>query len=164
MPFVIPFIPLIAAATTATVGGLQMAGVGRPDTPKPIDPTKQPLTASQNQSQQAAVSQALPNLQSLTGGSLSPEYAAQFGATQAGLGNDPKATGNIQEAINQFFGLTAGVTSGLSPSSSVAPSGGGIMDLIKLPPSTGGGTPGVTGGSDWVTQALQGNDFRGLAG
>ena len=38
---------------------------------------------------QTAVGQALPNLQSLTGGSLSPEYASSFGALQSGLGNDP---------------------------------------------------------------------------
>ena len=67
--------------------------------------------------QQASVAQQLPNLQSLTGGSLSPEYAAQFGALQSGLGNDPQASGNIQAAINQYFGLAAPGNSGLTSNS-----------------------------------------------
>jgi hypothetical protein len=163
---------LIAAGVGATVGGLEMAGVGQPSTPKASDPTKlTPLTAGQNASQTATVGQQLPNLQSLTGGSLSPEYAAQFGALQSGLGNDPQASGNIQSAINQFFGLNAPGQTGLTPSSTATTPGGGsgILDLLKMPGSGGGGsgTPGMSGGGgygSWIQQQLQGNNFQGLGG
>lgn len=156
---------IITAAATATEIGVQVSGAGQPSSSPAKSTTTTPLTASQNQSQTAAVTQQLPNLQSLTGGSLSPEYAAQFGATQSGVANDPQATGNIQSAINQFFGLTAPGTTGLTSSSSApSGSGGGIADLLK---SGGSGSP-MTGGSpslqNWIQQQLQGNDFKGLVG
>lgn len=156
MPFIVPFIPLIAAGVTAgTQIGLTLSGAGQPGSAKmPTGPTA--LTSAQNAAQQAAVSSQLPNLQSMTGGSLSPEYAAQFGATQSGLANDPQATGNIQAAINKFFGLTAPGETGLTPGSS-ASSGGGIMDFIKNPATI---TPHASPG--WIDQTLQGNDFKGL--
>jgi hypothetical protein len=170
---------LIATIASASVGA---AGVGlsidqavnAPGTPK-ISGTPSPLTGQQNAQQASAVGQQLPNLQSLTGGSLNPEYSAQFGATQAGVGNDPRATGNIQEAINQYFGLTAPGQTGLTPSGSgpsggpgitsltgsqppspatIGGGGGGIMDLLK-----GGGGAGIQG---WIQQQLQGNNFQGL--
>jgi hypothetical protein len=170
----------IAAIASAGLGaselGMSLAGVGKPDTPK-ASTTPSPLTAQQNSQQQAAVGQQLPTLQSMTGGSLSPEYAAQFGATQAGVGNDPRATGNIQEAINKYFGLSApgdtGITpSGTGPSGSPgitsltggAPQGGagiggggGIMDILR----NSGGGGGIQG---WIQQQLQNNSFQGLQG
>ena len=160
---------IIAAGVGGTEMGLQLSGAGQPSTPK-ASTTPSPLTAAQNQNQQTAVGQSLPNLQSITGGSLSPEYAAQFGALQSGTANDPQATGNIQAAINQFFGLNAPGQSGLTSSSS-APSGGGggILDLLSKPtsggtnsaPSLTGSSPGIQG---WIQQQLQGNNFTGLQG
>lgn len=123
------------------------------------------MTATQNQQQQALVGQQLPNLQSLTGGSLSPEYAAQFGALQSGLGNDPQASGNIQAAVNQFFGLTAPGTTGFTPGTSGTPGvssgtgGGGLMDLISRASPSGGG-----GGGSFVNDSLNSEMFKGLAG
>lgn len=176
MPVVIPFIPLIAAGLTAASTGVGLyETLSQPGHPSASNkPT--PLTASQNRQQEAAVGQALPNLQSLTGGSLSPEYAAQFGATQAGLANDPQASGNVQAAINQFFGLAAPGNTGLTPSTTgggnwladliakVKPTdaspGGGIADLIKMP--SGGGAPG--GGGNFANDMLSGDLFKGLTG
>lgn len=163
MPMVVPIIAAVASAVSAASGIMSMIE-GPPGTPKVPDPTKQPLTAAQNKAQQAAVGQSLPDLQSLTGGSLSPEYAAQFGATQAGLGNDPKATGNVQEAINQFFGLAAPGKTGLSPESASSASTP-LTDLLKsIFPQMAGQQQQGGMGSDWASQTLQGNDFKGLAG
>ena len=163
-PAIIPAI-IMGAMDVAQVG-MQLAGVGQPG--RPPAPTVQPLTTAQNKQQQSAVGQALPDLQSLTGGSLNPEYAAQFGATQAGVANDPQATGNIQAAINQYFGLGAPGQSGLTPTSGgggigAATSGmPGILDLL----SRGGATrmPGGGGGQygDWINQVVGGNQFQGL--
>jgi hypothetical protein len=136
----------------------------QPSTPKP-SAVPPPLTPQGNQQQTAAVGQQLPDLQALTGGSLSPEYAASFGATQSGLSNDPRATGNIQNAINNFFGISAPGQTGLTTNTLSAPSGGpGILDLLRTsgtgtasPLSAGGGIPA------WIQQALSSNDFKGLA-
>lgn len=152
---------IIGAAVTATTTGLELSGVGRPDTPKAPDPNKlTPLTANQNAQQQAVVGQQLPNLQSLTGGALSPEYAAQFGALQSGLGNDPQASGNIQAAINKYFGLNAPGNTGLTPGSTGSPGGGGIAELIQKGLPTGGGG----GGGSFVNDQLNGDLFKGLSG
>lgn len=160
MPMVIPIITAVAAAVSAASGIMGM--VDRPGTPKVPDPTKQPLTAAQNKQEQAAVGQALPDLQSMTGGSLSPEYAAQFGALQSGLANDPKATGNVQAAINQFFGLAAPGKTGFTPEAAASSETPFTDFLKKIMPQLSGQQP--QGGSDWVSQTLQNQDFKGLAG
>lgn len=154
---------IIGAAVSATQIGLQASGAFTPDSPKAPKPGSTPLTTTQNQQQQALVGQQLPNLQSLTGGSLSPEYAASFGATQSGLANDPQASGNIQAAINQFFGLTAPGTTGFTPGTAGSPGvgggtgGGGLMDLISRASPSGGG-----GGGSFVNDQLSGDLFKGL--
>lgn len=152
---------VIGAAVSATQLGLQASGAFTPDSPKAPKPGATPLTATQNQQQQALVGQQLPNLQSLTGGSLSPEYYAQFGGQQSGLGNDPQASGNIQAAVNQLFGISAPGTTGFTPSSSGITGGGGpgIMDLITKPPGLGTGSGG---GSSFVNDQLSGDLFKGL--
>jgi hypothetical protein len=162
MPFVIPFIPLIAAAaTTGTTIGLDLANQPSGTPPKPTT-TPAPLTQPQNAAQTAAVSSALPTLQAQTGGSVSPEYAAQWGASQSGLGNDPQATGNIQAAINNLFGLNAGGNSGLTPASS-SQGGGDILSALSRPqPNPVSPSPGGGGGSDIFSQLLSGGDFKGL--
>jgi hypothetical protein len=164
MPQVAPIVALISA-------GIGAAGLGysiyekesAPGAPKP-SAVPPPLTTQGNQQQAAAVGQQLPDLQSLTGGSLSPEYYAQFGAGQAGLSNDPRSTGNIQQAISQFFGLPASGTTGLTTNSISAPSGGpGILDMLKSS-GTGTATPLSAGGGmpAWISSVLNGNEFRGL--
>jgi hypothetical protein len=88
---------------------------------------------------------------------------------QSGLGNDPQASGNVQAAINQYFGLSAPGQTGLtSSSSSTGGSGGGIMDMLKMPGQSGGGIPGMAPGGGgmqgWIQQQLQNNNFQGLGG
>lgn len=155
---------IITSAVAATTTGLEIAN--QPSAPKPVSTAPVPLTEGQNQAQKTAVGQALPNLQSLTGGSLSPEYAAQIGAVQSGVGNDPQATGNIQAAINQFFGLNAPGNTGLTPNASGSSGGGGITDLLKNAGTSGASSPGGSSNiGNWIQQATSGgNDFRGLAG
>lgn len=159
-------VPLIAAIATIAAAGTSTglaidSALNQPGTPKPPSGLPTPLTSSQNSAQTAAVGRQLPTLQSLTGGSVSPEYAAQFGSTQAGTANDPQATGNIQAAINSFFGLAAPGSSGLTaPSGGGSPGGAGILDILSKgkPPATSG-----PGGTDFVDSLLGGGDFKGLA-
>lgn len=161
MPAVIPLlVPILTAAAAATTIGTQIYSLeNQPGVPKPST-TPSPLTAAQNANQAASVGGQLPNLQALTGGSVSPEYSAQFGATQSGVANDPQATGNIQAAINQFFGLSAPGSSGLTTSSGPG-GGGGIADLLTKAKIPGAGGEG---GGNFVDSILSGDSFKGLAG
>jgi hypothetical protein len=150
-------IPAIAAlVSTAFTVYEETKTPSKPNLPTSVPST--PLTSGQNAQTKAAVGQQLPTLQALTGGSVSPEYAAQFGATQGGVGNNPQAAGDVQAAVNQFFGLSAPGSSGLTtPTGGTSPGGNPILDLIsKIKPSGGGG--------DYVNNQLGGDDFRGLAG
>jgi hypothetical protein len=176
--------PMLAPAVIAAIIGATATGVGtaanlweqgNQANPKFANPTATPLTSTQNAGQTAAVSQQLPNIQALTGGSLSPEYYASIGGTNAGLGNSPQSTGNIQQAISQYFGLSAPGDTGLTPTGS-GPSGGpGITSLTgSAPPSTGSGSPDImsllrgSGGSggngvgNWIQSVLNNNQFSGL--
>ena len=107
MPWIVPFIPLIAAGATAgTSVGLSLSN--QPDTPKgpsPADITKnavqQATQTRQGQAQDAA--QLLPNLQYDTGGGLSPDAYSQLSSTfsgNAGIGNSQQ----LQELVNKFLG------------------------------------------------------------
>lgn len=164
MPEVLPLIVSIAGLASAGVGtGLSIySAMNQPSMPK-IGPTAAaPQTAATNEAQRASVSGTLPTLQALTGGSLSPEYASQYGATSTGLGNNPAAAGNIQAAINSFFGLAAPSTTGLTPSSTTTGGGGtSTIDLLNRASATR--APGGGGGGSLVDSMLSGDEFRGLA-
>jgi hypothetical protein len=163
LPVIVALASLAAAGTTT---GLAIdSALNQPGQPKlPTAPT--PLTSTQNAQTTAAVGQQLPSEQALTGGSLSPEAAAQFGATGAGVANNPQASGDIQAAINQFFGLGAPGSSGLTTAPGSTSSGGpGILEMLsKAVPGAGGGggTPG--GSPDFINSMLNSDTFRGLAG
>ena len=162
-PAVVAAIIGASATGAATISEIAYQAASAPGTPKP-NTTPPPLTPQGNQQQTAAVSQQLPDLQSLTGGSLSPEYAASFGATQSGLSNDPRATGNIQNAINNFFGISAPGQTGLTTNTLSAPTGGpGILDMFKSS-GTGTASPLAAGGGmpAWIQSVLNGNQFQGL--
>lgn len=150
------------AAIAAIIGSAVTAGTSiyeatqTPSQPKlPTGPA--PLTGPQNRAQTEAISSTLPNLQSLTGGSLSPEYAASYGATQSGLNNNPQSTGNVQSAINQFFGLSAPGDKGFTPESVGSGGGTNILDVLRRLVSGGGGGGSPTGGGG------SSEDFKGLA-
>ena len=160
LPAIIP--ALIGAA--ATVGQVIYSDVNQPGAPKspgPVAPVAQSPTT--NAGQTTAAAQTLPTLQSLTGGSLSPEYASQFATLQSGQGNNPQAAGNVQAAINQFFGLGAPGQGGLS-TGGVSPGGNSITQLLQggiagVPGSSGGtGAPGSS-----VTDSLLNQNFTGFA-
>jgi hypothetical protein len=171
MPFLVPavafiasnIVPIAAAASAVSSGvglvkSLTAGGPEGPSVPTTTTPSAAPQSATTNQAQKAAVSQALPNLQALTGGSLSPEYAALWGGQQTGLNNNPQAAGNIQEAINNYFGLGATGNTGVSKGGENIAGGPGILDILsKVPtmphaPSAGGG----------IAQDILNSDFHGL--
>lgn len=169
MPAIAGIIPLITASLAAVGTGVSIdEALNAPSAPK-ISTTPTPLTSTQNAGQTAAVSQQLPTLQTLTGGSLSPEYYSQFGGQAAGVANNPQATGNIQSAINQLFGFSSPGQTGLTPATSTgttpATQGGGsglpgILDLLQKP--SGGSSPLASGGPAWLSQALNNNPYQGL--
>lgn len=161
MPFILPFIPLIAAGVGAAgLADTVYNQVNAPGAPAatPASTTPQPQTAATNTSQTVAASSALPTLQSLTGGSLSPEYASQWAGTTTGLGNNPQAAGNIQSAINQFFGLTAPGQSGLTQPGGASPGGNSITDTLTNSLISGQG-----GGSSLVSGLLNSDTFKGFS-
>lgn len=161
MPEILALIPAILPAALGTATSIySMANA--PSAPKLTAVAPTPQTTAQNEAQRAAVSSTLPTLQALTGGSLSPEYASQYGATQSGLGNTPQAAGNIQAAINAFFGLTAPGTTGLTPSATTT-GGGSTSTIDMLNRATGSRGPTTGGGGSLVDSMLSSDEFKGLA-
>lgn len=108
-------IPIVTALVTAAGVGTSIYSLtNQPSAPK-VGPTgPQPLTSGQSNDVKQAVSQQLPNLQSLTGGSLSPETTAVLASLAAGTAGDPRTSGLTQQVINQFFGLGAPGNTGLT--------------------------------------------------
>ena len=176
MPFLLPvfaavgsFIaanaPAIAAVSSVVGTGVSVGetlanqpGGGSPMTTAAATPTAQ--TPSTTAAQKASVASAAPNIQSASGGSLSPEYWAGMLGTQTGVGADPQGQGNIQAIINQAFGLGAPGQTGLG-NSGTSPSGNSITDLlanVRLPSS------GSTPGSGIVDAALNSDTFHGFGG
>ena len=156
-------IPLVLAGISA--GESIFGGASSPGTPKA---TTTPLTANQNLQQKQLLANQSPNAQTQGSGSFSPGYVEQFDLQQSGLQGDPQGTANAQSVINQLFqntGVAAPGNTGLTSSGVTGGGGGGIMDLLKMPGSSGGGTsvPGGGGIQNWIQQQLQGNNFQGLS-
>lgn len=176
-PLIAAIVPVLASigggsalAGAATLAGLAGTGItigeqlanqpGSAPTPQiPTGPTTPgPQTQATNLAQKAAVASSLPNLQSLTGGSLSPEYASQWAGLNTGLSGNPQAAGNIQATINQLFGFGAspgGPTGGFS---TMTPSGSSISDLLPRAGIPPGGAPSGT-----LVDNLLNQDFRGFS-
>lgn len=144
---------IVGAASSVAYTGYELAN--QPHAPKPSTaPT--PLTKGQNINQMVAAGQTLPNEQSMVGGSVSPDYTAQYAAGQTGVTGNPQAAGNVRAAINQAFGIGAPGTSGLGGTGATAGSNP-IEDLIaRIRENAGGGSP--------MTAAGSGDEFKGLAG
>ena len=172
MPFLLPVFaaigPFLAANAPAIAAAASLAGAGATigtdiyqarassdaqqaqmdALAKAGAPTAQ--SAATATAQKASVSSAAPNIQSASGGSLSPEYWAGMLGTQTGVGADPQGQGNIQAIINQAFGLGAPGNSGFA-SGGTAPGGNSITDLLNkanIPGITSGGVPGDGGTVD----------------
>lgn len=156
MPPLLPLLPVVAAVTSAGVGvaelGLSIANSGGGSAPKPPTPTPTALTPAENQRQVASASQAAPNIQALTGGALSPEYWASM--LQQITGGTP---GNVQEAINQAFGLTAGGGGGAG--------GGGLTGSPERFEGMFGQnkTPQLPVGGN-ITEQIFNDNFQGFSG
>jgi len=115
-----PWAAIAAIAALASAG----AGIGQtiysdlnqPSGPKPTDPaeiTKQAVSAETANRQTATkeAAQFLPQLQSDTGGGLSPDALKQFSSTFSGnanLANSPE----MSQMVAKFLGLDTGATFG----------------------------------------------------
>jgi hypothetical protein len=122
MGWIIPLLPAVFAAASTSIAGYELAN--QPSAPKPpsVPTAPAPLTAQQSNAVKANVGGQLPNLQALTGGSLSPETSSVLAQLAAGTAGDPQTSGLTQQVINQFFGLGAPGNTGLAPSGGLTPS------------------------------------------
>ena len=152
---------IISAATEAAAIGVELTNKPSQQTVTPT-PTTTAQSPGTSAAQKAAVASSLPTLQSMTGGSISPEYAAQWGGQQTGVSSDPQGGKNIQDAINQFFGFGAPGTTGLSTTGTGGGTpGNSITDLLSkmsVPGAQSGGGGGI------VDAALSSDTFHGFGG
>jgi len=138
----------IGAAATAAEVGVQISGAGQPGSPKPT-PAAAPAGPTANQVAAAAGPQAL-TIESLTGGSVSPDYLSQIAPTQAGVGGQPNTNAGIQQILNQIFGKGGGgtpstTTPGGTPS--FTPSGLGVnLSALAATPGTSDFLTKIAGG------------------
>lgn len=104
---------IISAASTATVGGLQLAGVGQPSAPTATGPSAaDQLKAKLAQQKQTAamIANEAPNIEGATGGGVSPQYTAKVAATSQGVPFNP---GDIDsDQLKALFGNMFGGSEG----------------------------------------------------
>jgi hypothetical protein len=126
MPFIVPFIPLIAAGVTAgTSIGIDLSNQDngpKAPTPAQISQSAVEQATQQREGQAKNAAQVLPDLQYQTGGGLSPDSLASFSATDSGnpgLQNSSQlqqlvaqflGTGNNSFGGNSSFGTSGGLT------------------------------------------------------
>jgi hypothetical protein len=118
MPEIVPIITAIIGA--AGVGTSIYSLSNQLGAPKPVTPTpaQAAATAGQNRStQEAALSQQLPNLQAQVGGSLSPEALLALSQILSGQGGTPGIGSSTQDLIQKMT-VSAG-----APNSGTAPAG-----------------------------------------
>ena len=110
MPWIVPFIPLLAAGATAgTSIGLDLSqggGSSGPSAQQEQTLMNQQNQASQQKQEQEAFRQFAPNAQSQTGGSLSD---TSLSSMIAELSGSPADTNLAQQTI---FGSQSGLSSG----------------------------------------------------
>ena len=115
MPFIVPFIPLIAAA--AGLAGTIYNQVSQPSSGD-IQKQQQEQLAQQQAAQdkqrvqaaQSSIQPTMSNLQANLGGAVSPEYYAQVASTLSGFGDLSGRVG--MPLANSFFGLGSGLVPG----------------------------------------------------
>jgi hypothetical protein len=131
----------LSLAIAAAIAGLAASGVGIGETlaNKPGDPAKPtPPTAAQTadtanqtkQNQLAALSQQTPNIQALTGGSLSPDAWAQMASILSGQAGSPGIGASQQDLVTKLLSGNSG--------------GGTVTAGNNTTPTTPGGTGGLT--------------------
>jgi hypothetical protein len=136
----IPIITAIAGAGSLAATGYELAN--QPGTPKaPATPAPSPAdaaktAASNRATQEAALSQQLPNLQALTGGSLSPEALMRLSEILSGQGNTPGIGASSQDLIAKLFG--GGGETPFQVSAGNTPTQTGATSGLVQSPSFGG--------------------------
>jgi len=101
-------IPIITLATTGIGIGETLSN--QPSAPKPASttPTVTPAQAiDTSKQQQNAEAAQFPNIQSLTGGSLSPEAKAQMSLILSGQAGQPGSSAASQDLLLRLFGINA---------------------------------------------------------
>jgi hypothetical protein len=104
MPFLIPL------AVTAITTGLGASGAG--DAPKV--PAPQAPTGPSKSQLQAAIAPQAASIESMTGGSVSPDYLSTIAPILAGVGGQPNTNPAMQAILQQIFGQGGG-SGGSSP-------------------------------------------------
>lgn len=129
MPEVLPGIIAIISAVTGGVGLAKELGGGggapKPTTPTPAEAEATAGKAKQNQI--ASLEQAFPQIQTLTGGSLSPEAVTRLAELLTGQGNTPGIGASEEDILKALTGssnpLPFLVTAGNNPSGATSPTG-----------------------------------------
>lgn len=109
MPMAAPVVAaLIGAASTAAEVGVQLSGAGQPSAPTaaPAAPTT-PQGPTTQQTVSAIVPQAL-SIESMTGGSVSPDYLSTIAPLLAGVGGTSNLNPAMQQVLRQIFGSGGG--------------------------------------------------------
>lgn len=125
----------IAIIASLIGAGTEVAGLfNRPSPPKlPTQPT-QPIGPTPEQ-QKALLAPQFPDIQALTGGSLSPDYYASVAPVRAGIAGTPGIEKVIRELLASFFG--AGGTEGGGGGASFSPAGLGTnLSALATQPGT----------------------------
>lgn len=152
---------IISAAVGAAGVGESIAQSQQGGPPKPPPPTPQPQAPATNAAQISAVQQSIPNYIANTSGFASPGYVEQMAGANTGLSNNPQASGNLQAAISQYFGLTAPGQTGFTGQTANPIT----SSSLNLPGGTGAGGSPLTGGggSSFVDNLLNQQDFKAFS-
>lgn len=130
MPFIVPFIPLIAAGIGAgtTIAGIVDRPSGQQATVTPPTPTTPQAVESTTLTgaQKTLASQTGANVSDNTSGFASPDYL-QSVITQA-LGANAGQQGSVQGLVNNVFGIGGTPPSGLA--SGVPGTSSGVVDSL----------------------------------
>lgn len=157
MPFIIPFIPLLAAGIGAgTSIGLDLSN--QPSTPKPTVATPTPASTTPSATQAADARLVASNTQAAAPG-VSSGYLGQNISSNLGLSPDSPI---VQQIINQLGIGNGPPTSGVGGGTSLTTTSqgnavGGTNPLTDFLASQGGQTGGL------VNNAIQ-QDFKGFSG
>jgi len=137
----VALLPLLfsGAAAGASIGSTIYSDLNQPGMPK--TPAAAPTGPTTQQAQAAITPQAL-TIESLTGGSVSPDYLASIAPVLGGVGGQPNTNAAVQAMLKQLFGSGGGAPG-------AAPGGGGGTPSFQpsgLPTNLSGlaATPGVS--------------------
>src|SRR5574337_1232452 len=106
-------IPIISAIIGAVGVGTKLVGMFDRSSAPTVPPTQPPAPAGPSSQQiQSVVSSQLPTIQSLTGGSLSPDYLLTYAPIFGGVGGAPGLDPIVRRLLAQFLGTGGGGSAG----------------------------------------------------